>query len=174
MLALTRDSLLARGHELTLLNRGQSAPALFPGVARLALDRRDITPQTLGDGTWDVVVDMNAYFPREIEAAVSALRGRVLVGYDGGRLVMGYEGGVFPSSSDTTQGYGLLVVDDTSSRAEGVLVYESPRPPANFPRLGVVSGGSTTLPLFGVQFHPELFDEEHAHGRTILENFLRL
>jgi len=28
-------------------------------------------------------------------------------------------------------------------------------------------------PLFGVQFHPELFDEEHPHGRTILENFLR-
>src|SRR6266446_914515 len=32
----------------------------------------------------------------------------------------------------------------------------------------------TSLPLFGVQFHPELFDEEHPHGRTILENFLRL
>jgi GMP synthase (glutamine-hydrolysing) len=31
-----------------------------------------------------------------------------------------------------------------------------------------------SLPLFGVQFHPELFDEEHPHGRTILENFLRL
>jgi len=32
----------------------------------------------------------------------------------------------------------------------------------------------TSLPLFGVQFHPELFDEEHPHGRTILENFLKL
>jgi GMP synthase (glutamine-hydrolysing) len=31
-----------------------------------------------------------------------------------------------------------------------------------------------TRPLFGVQFHPELFDEEHPHGRTILENFLEL
>jgi GMP synthase (glutamine-hydrolysing) len=31
-----------------------------------------------------------------------------------------------------------------------------------------------SLPLFGVQFHPELFDEEHPHGRTILENFLKL
>jgi GMP synthase (glutamine-hydrolysing) len=30
-----------------------------------------------------------------------------------------------------------------------------------------------SLPLFGVQFHPELFDDEHSHGRTILENFLR-
>lgn len=31
-----------------------------------------------------------------------------------------------------------------------------------------------SLPLFGVQFHPELFDDEHPHGRTILENFLNL
>jgi len=31
-----------------------------------------------------------------------------------------------------------------------------------------------SLPLYGVQFHPELFDEEHPHGKTILENFLRL
>jgi len=28
--------------------------------------------------------------------------------------------------------------------------------------------------LFGVQFHPELFDDEHPHGRTMLENFLSL
>lgn len=27
-------------------------------------------------------------------------------------------------------------------------------------------------PVFGVQFHPELFDEEHQEGRQILENFL--
>lgn len=27
-------------------------------------------------------------------------------------------------------------------------------------------------PLFGVQFHPELFDDEHPQGRTIVENFL--
>jgi GMP synthase (glutamine-hydrolysing) len=32
----------------------------------------------------------------------------------------------------------------------------------------------TSLPLFGVQFHPELFDLEHPHGRTILENFLKM
>jgi GMP synthase (glutamine-hydrolysing) len=30
----------------------------------------------------------------------------------------------------------------------------------------------TERPLFGVQFHPELFDEAHPDGRQILENFL--
>jgi GMP synthase (glutamine-hydrolysing) len=32
----------------------------------------------------------------------------------------------------------------------------------------------TTRPLFSVQFHPELFDEAHPHGRGVLENFLNL
>jgi GMP synthase-like glutamine amidotransferase len=30
----------------------------------------------------------------------------------------------------------------------------------------------TSRPVFGVQFHPELFDDEHLHGQQILENFL--
>jgi len=29
-------------------------------------------------------------------------------------------------------------------------------------------------PLFGVQFHPELFDEEHPEGRRVIENFLSI
>jgi GMP synthase (glutamine-hydrolysing) len=31
-----------------------------------------------------------------------------------------------------------------------------------------------SLPLYGVQFHPELFDQEHPDGRAILKNFLDL
>jgi GMP synthase (glutamine-hydrolysing) len=31
-----------------------------------------------------------------------------------------------------------------------------------------------TRAVFGVQFHPELFDDEHPHGRQIVENFLAL
>ena len=32
----------------------------------------------------------------------------------------------------------------------------------------------TTRPLFGVQFHPELFDAEHPDGARVIENFLSL
>jgi GMP synthase (glutamine-hydrolysing) len=32
----------------------------------------------------------------------------------------------------------------------------------------------SSRPLFGVQFHPELFDNDHPDGRRILENFLNL
>ena len=32
----------------------------------------------------------------------------------------------------------------------------------------------TDLPLFGVQFHPEAFDDDHPDGRQIIENFFRI
>ena len=32
----------------------------------------------------------------------------------------------------------------------------------------------TSRPVFGVQFHPELFDDEHPDGRSVVENFLEL
>lgn len=32
----------------------------------------------------------------------------------------------------------------------------------------------TSRPVFSVQFHPELFDEAHPHGRRIVEHFLDL
>jgi GMP synthase (glutamine-hydrolysing) len=32
----------------------------------------------------------------------------------------------------------------------------------------------TSRPVFSVQFHPELFDEAHPHGKRIIENFLGL
>jgi|SRR5882672_3537332 len=32
----------------------------------------------------------------------------------------------------------------------------------------------TERPLFGVQFHPELFNEEHLAGQKVLENFLEM
>jgi GMP synthase (glutamine-hydrolysing) len=32
----------------------------------------------------------------------------------------------------------------------------------------------SSRPLFGVQFHPELFDEQHPDGRRVIENFLSI
>jgi GMP synthase (glutamine-hydrolysing) len=29
-------------------------------------------------------------------------------------------------------------------------------------------------PLYGTQFHPEIYDDEHPHGKTLLQNFFRL
>jgi GMP synthase (glutamine-hydrolysing) len=29
-------------------------------------------------------------------------------------------------------------------------------------------------PVYGTQFHPEIYDDEHPHGKTLLQNFFRL
>ena len=73
--------------------------------------------------------------------------GDVLVAYNREQLVIGYQGSGFPPAPG---GYGVLVVDDSTQRAEGVLIYESD-PPRNFPQLGTVTGADRTVPLFGVR-----------------------
>jgi hypothetical protein len=71
----------------------------------------------------------------------------VQVGYDAdGRILLGYEGPGFPPRG----GFGLLVVDDTSQRAMGVLIFEG-QEPSNHPRLGSVTGAGPTLNLYGVR-----------------------
>jgi len=71
---------LARGHDLTLFNRGRTRPDLFPGVPRIRGNRfpeRDGGLSGLASGQWDVVIDLCAYYPRLVEASVALLRPRV-------------------------------------------------------------------------------------------------
>src|SRR6266576_1594030 len=73
-------------------------------------------------------------------------RGAVIVGRDAeGRVSMQFRGPTFPQ-----RGYGLLVVDDTSQRAMGVLVLDQELP-AGHPAIGTVIGNSIALPLYGVR-----------------------
>src|SRR5256885_12364559 len=63
-------------------------------------------------------------------------RGAVIVSRDAeGKISMQFRGPNFPS-----RGYGLLVVDDTSQRAMGVLVIDGTEP-VNHPRIGAIIGG---------------------------------
>ncbi len=73
-------------------------------------------------------------------------RGAVIVGRDdAGKISMQFRGPSFPS-----RGYGLLVVDDTSQRALGVLILDQEEP-LNHPPIGSIIGGGTTLNLYGVR-----------------------
>ncbi len=96
-----------------------------------------------------VLTDAPRGLPGTLPARVVGLQqqGEVLVGYDNARLAMGYQGTSFPPGPG---GYGLLVVDDSTQRAEGVLIYES-EVPKNYPQLGTVNGGDRSMPLFGVR-----------------------
>jgi 2'-hydroxyisoflavone reductase len=51
---------LARGHTLTLFNRGRTAPDLFPGVETLHGDREEGDYASLAGRTWDAVIDNSA------------------------------------------------------------------------------------------------------------------
>ena len=76
----------------------------------------------------------------------------VLVTYTRGTLMMEYPGAGFPagSVSDSTA-YALLVVDDSTQRAQGVLIYESRRPPEGYPSIGALTGQDRTVPVYGVR-----------------------
>jgi len=96
------NTLCAAGHEVTLLNRGRSDPALYPALERLrgdrdpraadaanashaanAADAGASQPPTanalaqLQGRSWDIVFDLTGYVPRVVRAASDALAGRV-------------------------------------------------------------------------------------------------
>jgi nucleoside-diphosphate-sugar epimerase len=57
----------ARGHQLTLFNRGRTRPGLFPDIETLLGDRdpdKDQGLKALAGRQWDVVIDNSAYFHR--------------------------------------------------------------------------------------------------------------
>jgi 2'-hydroxyisoflavone reductase len=67
---------LAGGHEVTLFNRGQSHPGLFPRAEELHGDRdRDLS--ALAGRRWDAVVDCCGYRPEQLRASARALASAV-------------------------------------------------------------------------------------------------
>lgn len=67
---------MTRGHEVTLFNRGQSNPDLFPQVKQLHGDRHgDLAP--LQHRRWDAVVDTCGYVPRIVRKSAELLANTV-------------------------------------------------------------------------------------------------
>jgi 2'-hydroxyisoflavone reductase len=76
--AVAEDA-LRRGHQLTLFNRGETNPGLFPEVEQLHGDRkRDLS--LLAGRAWDAVIDPSGYVPADVRASAEELR-------DAGRYV---------------------------------------------------------------------------------------
>lgn len=67
---------LARGHEVTLFNRGRTGPDLFPEVETLIGDR-DGDLGALRGREWDVAIDNSATLPRWVRLSTAALAGSV-------------------------------------------------------------------------------------------------
>ncbi|NOK17523.1 NAD-dependent epimerase/dehydratase family protein [Corallococcus carmarthensis] len=66
----------ARGHTLTLFNRGKTNPGLFPDVEKLQGDRdpnKGEGLKALAGRKWDAVIDTSGYVPRIVKASAGLL-----------------------------------------------------------------------------------------------------
>jgi len=108
--ALVEDA-LARDHEVTLFNRGQTNPELFPEAEKLRGDRtRDVS--ALAGREWDAVLDVATLLPRVVRLSVEALRGRV------GRCAYVSSVSVYADQSrPPVEGAPLLELEDPSDES---------------------------------------------------------
>jgi 2'-hydroxyisoflavone reductase len=72
---------LARGHRVTLFNRGKSAPGLYGDRVEVLTGNRDarIAPGLSaleGSRRWDAVIDNSGYVPRHVADSLAVLKGR--------------------------------------------------------------------------------------------------
>ena len=70
------DSALARGHNLTLFNRGKTNPHLFPQLETIIGDREKDLDKLQGR-IWDAVIDVAGYVPRIVRLSAEVLRDTV-------------------------------------------------------------------------------------------------
>jgi len=66
------------GHNVTLLNRGKTAPGLFPDLPVVIADRQSPDLRNV-EGlmqNWDAVIDLSAYYPKDVTAILDILSGR--------------------------------------------------------------------------------------------------
>jgi 2'-hydroxyisoflavone reductase len=66
------DAVLLRGHQLTLFNRGQTNPSLYPEVEKLVGDRK-VDLAALKGRRWDAVIDTCGYLPSVVALSAAAL-----------------------------------------------------------------------------------------------------
>jgi nucleoside-diphosphate-sugar epimerase len=62
----------ARGHNVTMFNRGRTNPELFPDIERLIGDRDDQLDSLRGR-RWDVVIDNSGFYPRHARLSAELL-----------------------------------------------------------------------------------------------------
>jgi 2'-hydroxyisoflavone reductase len=66
------DAATARGHQLTLFNRGETGPELYPEIEQVRGDREHDLDRLRGR-SWDAVIDTCGYEPGIVERSVRAL-----------------------------------------------------------------------------------------------------
>jgi 2'-hydroxyisoflavone reductase len=69
------EEAIARGHSMTLFNRGKTNPQLFPDLEKIQGDREvgiePLEAEVAQGRTWDVVIDTSGYVPSHVRASAS-------------------------------------------------------------------------------------------------------
>jgi 2'-hydroxyisoflavone reductase len=164
------EAALARGDEVTLFNRGETNPELFPEVEKLRGDR-DGDLSGLEGREWDAVIDPSGYVPRVVRASAELLRGSVghylfvssgsvyaepfVAGYDESAPTVELDD---PESEDVLADYGALkaacervvseVFPDASTSVRAGLIVGPHDPSGRFPYwpLRLSRGGPVLAP----------------------------
>jgi hypothetical protein len=134
---------------VTACGRGGSAGGGSPTCGIAALAGPSLITSQLSNAR-SVLTDPPRGVPDSLPALVLLQKtrdnGAVIATRDAeGKVSILYRGGGFQP-----RGYGLLVVDDTSQRAMGVLVLDQEEP-ADHPAIGSIVGGGAALNLYGVR-----------------------
>ncbi len=69
--------LLKHGHSVTLLNRGKTAPGLYPELPVIIADRQSAELKNAKGlkQNWDAVIDLSAYYPKDVSNLLDILNG---------------------------------------------------------------------------------------------------
>ena len=108
------EAVLARGHVVSLFNRGRTGPGLFPGVEELIGDRENDLSALRGR-SWDVLIDTSGVEPRWVRRSSELLHAAVsrcvyvssTAAYaKGGGLRRSEDSPIFTASTDEAKRYG--------------------------------------------------------------------
>lgn len=80
---------------------------------------------------------------------VSSERDHVVLDYVGGKIPVVT---VDSTGRDSTV-FGVLLVDDSTATVEGVLIFDRPRPPKEYPQIGRLADGERSVPFYGARIN---------------------
>lgn len=71
-------------------------------------------------------------------------------------VVLDYQGGKLPVVTVDSTGrdstvFGVLLVDDSTATVQGVLIFDRPRPPQDYPQIGRLADGERSVPFYGAR-----------------------
>ena len=112
------EAALEAGHQVTLFNRGISAPAAFPAVETIIGDRESDLAR-LNGRRWDAVIDTCGYLPRLVRLSAEALREAV------GHYTFISTLSVYPpaGAARRDESAAVLTLDDETVEAVGAETY---------------------------------------------------